>query len=71
MIAAVQAMNSLRRVLVAKPTSGQDDNQQCWHPKADEDSQVQAGLGEREWYPIRHGEKEWYPDKLWGIDAGM
>src|SRR5712691_12321941 len=49
--------------LVAQPTACQDDNQQCWHPKADEDGQVQAGLV--------HDEKEWYPNKLWGIDAGM
>jgi len=49
--------------LVAQPTACQDDNQQCWHPKADEDGQVHARLA--------HGEKEWYPNKLWGIDAGM
>src|SRR5690348_6787259 len=49
--------------LVAQPAACQDDNQQCWHPKGDEGSQVQAGLVE--------GEEERYPDKLWGIDAGM
>ncbi len=49
--------------LVAQPTARQDDNQQGWHPKADEDGQVHASLV--------YGEKEWYPHKLWGIEAGM
>jgi len=48
---------------VAKPTAGQDDNQECWHPEADEAGQSQAGLV--------HDEREWYQSKLWGIDAGM
>ena len=38
-------MNSLRRKLVAEPTACQDDNQQCWHPKADEGGQVSKGCG--------------------------
>ena len=44
--------------LVAKPTACQNDNQQCWYPKADEGGQVHAGHAD--------GEKEWYPSNLRG-----
>lgn len=57
-------MDSQRRVLVAKPTARQDDNQQCWYPKGDEGGQVDACV-------VRGREKERYPNKLRGIDAGM
>ena len=49
--------------LVAQPTACQDDNEQRWYPKADEESQVQPGLGQ--------AEKEGNPDQLWRINTSM
>ena len=48
---------------VAKPAACQDDDQHCWHAKADEGRQVQAGNV--------HCRKMRDQSKLWGIDAGV
>src|SRR5271157_3194392 len=48
---------------VSKPTPGQDENQECWHPKGNEVGQVYARHV--------HGSEERYPDSRWGIDTGM